>query len=83
MLVHGVDDQRVDYEQTLRMQRMLELDGRPPVGLVFEKEGHMIQDLANIDTMWKGIAGFLQKHLGKGESGAAENKTEEKPNPGN
>ncbi len=68
MLAHGIDDERVDYEQTLRMQRMLELDGRPAVGLVFEKEGHAIQDLDNLDTLWRGIAGFLQQNLGKAEA---------------
>ena len=63
MLVHGKDDIRVDPEQTRRMQRMLELDGRPPVGILFEGEGHGIESLANMDTLWRGIAGFLRGHL--------------------
>ena len=63
MLVHGSEDIRVDPEQTRRMQRMLELDGRPPVGILFEGEGHGIERLANMDTMWRGIAGFLHEHL--------------------
>jgi dipeptidyl aminopeptidase/acylaminoacyl peptidase len=67
MLVHGLEDQRVDYEQTRRMQRMLDLDGRPPVGLVFEGEGHGFESLDNIDKLWTGIAGFLKAHLTESE----------------
>lgn len=64
MLVHGSDDVRVDPEHLRRMQRMLELDGRPPVGLLFEGEGHSFVKYANIHAMWRGIAGFLRQHLG-------------------
>lgn len=64
MIVHGTEDVRVDLEHARRLQRMLEIDGRPPVGLVFEKEGHGIDKIDNVETMWSGIAGFLQKHLG-------------------
>jgi dienelactone hydrolase len=63
MLVQGEDDIRVDPEHVRRMQRMLELDGRPAVGLLFEDEGHSIDSLANTDTLWRGIAGFLRKYL--------------------
>lgn len=63
MLVHGTEDIRVDPEQSRRMQRMLELDGRPPVGLILEGEGHGIEKLANMDALWRGIAGFLRAHL--------------------
>jgi len=63
MIVHGKEDYRVDYEHARRLQRMLEIDGRPPVGLVFEKEGHGVQKIENIETQWNGIAGFLQAHL--------------------
>jgi dipeptidyl aminopeptidase/acylaminoacyl peptidase len=63
MLVHGDDDIRVDPEQTRRMQRMLELDGRPPTGLMIEGDGHSFEHLANIDTLWRGIAGFLREYL--------------------
>lgn len=64
MIVHGTEDVRVDLEHARRLQRMLEIDGRPPVGLVFEKEGHGMEKIDNIETMWTGIAGFLQAHLG-------------------
>ena len=63
MIVHGKEDYRVDYEHARRLQRMLEIDGRPPVGLVFEKEGHGVQKIENIETQWNGIAGFLQAYL--------------------
>ncbi len=67
MLVHGKEDVRVDYEHARRLQRMLVMDGRPPVGLVFEKEGHGVTDIDNIEAMWNGIAGFLRQHLGDGD----------------
>jgi len=63
MIVHGAEDLRVDYEHARRLQRMLELDGRPPVGLVFPGEGHGVRKKDNIHAMWSGIAGFLQEHL--------------------
>jgi dipeptidyl aminopeptidase/acylaminoacyl peptidase len=63
MLAHGLEDQRVDFEHARRMQRMLDLDGRPPVGLVFEGEGHGFESLDNINKLWTGIAGFLKSHL--------------------
>jgi dipeptidyl aminopeptidase/acylaminoacyl peptidase len=66
MLVHGREDQRVDYEHMLRLQRVLALEGRPPVGLVFEKEAHGVEELDNIEAMWRGVAGFLAAHLGRG-----------------
>ncbi|PPJ42529.1 MULTISPECIES: prolyl oligopeptidase family serine peptidase [unclassified Pseudoxanthomonas] len=64
MIVHGTEDVRVDLEHARRLQRMLQIDGRPPVGLVFEKEGHGVEKIDNVETMWTGIAGFLQAHLG-------------------
>lgn len=63
MIVHGTEDYRVDYEHARRLQRMLEIDGRPPIGLVFEHEGHGIEKKENLQTMWPGIAGFLQTYL--------------------
>ena len=63
MLVHGRLDPRVDIEHERRMRRMLELAGRPPVGLIFEESGHSIAGMANTERLWNGIAGFLRKHL--------------------
>jgi len=71
MIVHGTEDVRVDLEHARRLQRMLEIDGRPPVGLVFDKEGHGVEKIDNIETMWTGIAGFLQAHLGPASAAAA------------
>lgn len=64
MLVHGREDVRVDFEHTRRLVRMLNLEGRPPVLLTFPKMGHGIDDPVLLDTIWTGIAGFLQQHLG-------------------
>ena len=63
MLVHGAEDQRVDMEHTRRLRRMLELNGKPPVGFVFEDAGHSIQGIDKLDRLWTGIAGFLRQHL--------------------
>jgi len=72
MIVHGTEDVRVDLEHARRLQRMLEIDGRPPVGLIFEKEGHGMEKIDNIETMWTGIAGFLQAHLGPSPPATAQ-----------
>lgn len=64
MLVHGLEDRRVDYEHTRRMLRMLDMAGRTPVGLQFDKEGHGVRDADNLVRLWSGIAGFLRQYLG-------------------
>lgn len=63
MLVHGLEDQRVDAEHSRRMARMLESVDRPAVGHVFPLERHGIEDDDNRRKAWEGIAGFLQQHL--------------------
>jgi dipeptidyl aminopeptidase/acylaminoacyl peptidase len=63
MLVHGREDRRVDYEHTRRMLRMLDMAGNPPVGLVFDDEGHDLAGAANRIKAWEGVAGFLRSHL--------------------
>lgn len=68
MLLHGREDLRVDFEHTRRLVRMLNLASRPPVVMAFIGEGHGLGEIANIDTAWTGIAGFLGKHLGPGAS---------------
>jgi dipeptidyl aminopeptidase/acylaminoacyl peptidase len=74
MLVHGREDKRVDYEHMLRLQRVLALDGRPPVGLVFAEEAHGVEDLDNLEVLWRGVAGFLGSHLGHGGGAAGAAK---------
>jgi dipeptidyl aminopeptidase/acylaminoacyl peptidase len=69
MIVHGRDDLRVDYEHARRLARMLSLGGKPPTGLVFDKEGHGFTDIGNIEAAWEGVAGFLRRHLGGGGAG--------------
>ncbi|MBN8480776.1 MAG: S9 family peptidase [Xanthomonadales bacterium] len=63
MFAHGDEDLRVDQEHMRRLVRMLDIAGRPPVGLVFEGEGHGFADEAHTHALWKGVAGFLQQHL--------------------
>ena len=64
MLVHGGEDQRVDYEHTRRLLRMLNLAGRPPVLVQLEDEGHSIDGDDSRKLVWDGVAGFLRAHLG-------------------
>ena len=71
MLVHGRQDERVDFEHTRRMQRMLGLAGRAPVGLVFEKEGHGGWTEENERALWTAVAGFLQRHLPVGAAASS------------
>jgi len=44
--------------------RMLNLAGNKPVMLSFDKEGHNWRDLNDIAAAYRGVAGFLQQHLG-------------------
>ena len=67
MLVHGREDARVDYEHANRLVRMLNLAGRPPVMLGFDREGHNWRDLNDIAVAYRGVAGFLREHLGANE----------------
>jgi dipeptidyl aminopeptidase/acylaminoacyl peptidase len=66
MLAHGQEDWRVDFEHTRRMQRMLDLAGHSPVGLIYPEEGHSFSKDEDLHTLWTGIAGFLQRYLDGG-----------------
>jgi len=70
LLAHGLEDRRVDYEHTRRMQRLLVAAGNVPVGLSFKDEGHGFKDADDEARLWNGVAGFLQAHL-DGGAGAA------------
>lgn len=71
LLAHGLEDRRVDYEHTRRMQRLLVAAGNAPVGLTFKNEGHGFTDEQDEIKLWNGVAGFLQAHLGDTAAGAA------------
>ncbi|MGO4221862.1 alpha/beta hydrolase family protein [Lysobacter sp. TAF61] len=64
MLVHGREDERVDFEHTRRLVRMFNLEQHPPVLLAFPDMGHSFFNRVAIDIAWTGIAGFLQQNLG-------------------
>jgi dipeptidyl aminopeptidase/acylaminoacyl peptidase len=64
MLLHGREDERVDFEHTRRLVRMFNLEQHPPVLLAFPDMGHGFSDRVAIDIAWTGIAGFLQQNLG-------------------
>lgn len=63
LLVHGLEDWRVDYEHALRLQRMLSLAGRPPSMITFQNEGHAVGNDDTRMALWHGVAGFLAEHL--------------------
>ncbi len=63
LLAHGTEDLRVDYEQTRRLVRMLNLAGREPVLLPLYGEGHSIEMRHNRVRLWHAVAGFLRTHL--------------------
>lgn len=63
LLVHGAEDTRVDYEHARRLVRMLNIAGVRPGLITLESEGHSFRSLDNVETAWKGIAGFLRRHL--------------------
>lgn len=68
MLAHGREDRRVDLEHSRRMQAMLTMAGRAPVGLIFDEEGHSFATPENQRKLWDGVAGFLHQHLHQGRS---------------
>lgn len=61
MLAHGREDQRVDFEHSRRIARMLRIAGRPPVELYFDDEGHGVDDPANRTELWNRVADFLDQ----------------------
>ncbi|WP_133500726.1 alpha/beta hydrolase family protein [Cognatilysobacter terrigena] len=63
MIVHGREDERVDYEHSRRLVRLLGMANRPPVVLAFEDEGHGLDKVEDLDKAWTGIAGFLARYL--------------------
>lgn len=76
MLAHGTADDRVEYEHSLRLLRMLNFEGRPPTLLTLEKEGHALIELRSEVLLWNGVVGFLQKHLIESTAEAAEQSSE-------
>lgn len=63
MLVHGLEDTRVDFEHMRRMLRMLDMAGNVPVGLELEKAGHGLDEPDDQEKVWNGVAGFLRQYL--------------------
>jgi dipeptidyl aminopeptidase/acylaminoacyl peptidase len=70
LLVHGAEDERVDYEHTRRMVRMMNLSGQRPWLVTLADEGHGFEQLDSVETAWGAIAGFLRRFLD--ETRAAE-----------
>jgi dipeptidyl aminopeptidase/acylaminoacyl peptidase len=68
MLVHGAKDRRVDLEHARRLQRMLAIAGRPPVGIEFPDAGHAFGEVDDVIRTWRAVAGFLQQHAPAGDA---------------
>jgi acetyl esterase/lipase len=71
LLVHGVLDERVDFEHTLRLSRMLNLAGRSPALIELPDEGHGVYLSKNIAKVYPAIAAFLREHLDAASSADA------------
>jgi dipeptidyl aminopeptidase/acylaminoacyl peptidase len=63
MVVHGTEDERVDYENARRLIRMLNLAGRPPSVIRLEGEAHGVTMVKNLEVAYPAIAAFLKSHL--------------------
>jgi dienelactone hydrolase len=70
LLVHGVEDERVDFEHTARLVRVLSRTPHPPMLLKLEDTGHGWSDKARA-TFWPVLAAFLAQHLGTATPAAA------------
>ncbi len=66
LLIHGDEDESVDYSQSETMQKLLEKSGRKTVLLRLKEEGHGGFDRGTSKVMWSTIGTFLWDHLGKG-----------------
>lgn len=76
MLVHGDDDLRVDFEHTRRLVRMLNIAGTKPTLLTVRDAGHAFETLDDVEAVWTGVAGFLRRHLGTGNTAASAPRPE-------
>jgi len=74
LIVHGTEDERVDYENARRLVRMLNLAGRPPSLIRLQGEGHGIRDMKNRAQTYPLIAAFLSRHLSTAAPPAGEEK---------
>jgi dipeptidyl aminopeptidase/acylaminoacyl peptidase len=75
LLVHGTEDQRVDYEHTRRLVRMLALAGRPPAVVTVDGAGHGFVTPEQRKQVWPVVARFLEDHLGDAQAGGADKRT--------
>jgi dipeptidyl aminopeptidase/acylaminoacyl peptidase len=63
LLAHGTEDLRVDYEQTRRLVRMMNIAGRSPTLVTLFGEGHSIEAMHNREKLWHAVAGFLRENI--------------------
>jgi acetyl esterase/lipase len=68
LLVHGVDDGVVDFEQSVAMKRALDKSGRPTELIRLKDEGHSYWSWDNEKLVLNAIDAFLWKHLGPGHN---------------
>lgn len=64
LLVHGEEDRRVPIAHSEKMQRALELQGKPVRLLSFEREGHGLYYLKNQYAYYHALTEFLGQHIG-------------------
>lgn len=74
LVIHGTEDERVDYENARRLVRMLNLAGRPPSLIRLQGEGHGISQMKNRAQTYPLIAAFLNRYLGDAAQSATDGK---------
>jgi len=65
LLVHGTEDQRVDFEHTRRLERMLALADHRPSLIELKGAAHGITTPEERKLVWPAVARFLEDHLGQ------------------
>lgn len=71
LLMHGELDRRVPIVHANKFRQALKENGKSFEWVMFEDEGHTVQQAANQRLYFKTVLQFLDKHIGPGAPGAA------------
>jgi len=66
-LAHGEADQRVHFDQFLRMKSALKKSSAPVTYMRFEDEDHFLSDQPNRQAFFRGLDEFLSDVIGEGQ----------------
>jgi dienelactone hydrolase len=68
LLAHGLKDERVPVEHSLRMLTALKANGKQVEWLPFDDEGHGLHFIKNERRMLEEVEAFLARHLGSNKT---------------